>query len=854
MKQYKVKRWIGMILCGVYIFSTVSCAKKNSKTEPDSSGTTTETEYTSTEEPDMSVFTKTMDRTTGISYVSEDTPYFELRDIEQFYTYKENQYSWIINVDAKSSIAAILMEINGPSENENAPYTSGNYIFVINDQGDVIQEINVQDMVQEDPLDMLKVLIDKDGNLLLAVHIIDKNTSSSIGIRLHKFEIEEGQLIDSIELKDPEGIDKFTSYTDILKDQKGNFFVCGNRDMGIGSGHFVSVFNPDTDLLFTLNEQESGDIAWFYLERMFTDGEFVYVSVIQYDGKATRKDDPEDVVNKQYIYPIDVEGQKFGEALQGAGADMNIYDVQSGDGELYYKDNTAVYRIQPADNREIPLFFWKDIDVNFAAFEVSVAVLSDGKILIGQSLHAESDGEEPVYQWSMLERQAVNPNSGKKILHIGTYDIDWSAPLVKTAYLFNRYSKDTHAEIFDYAAADTASVPEKRFELMNQAILAGNTPDVLFEPSDMYSNNHFEQYANRGLFTDLKDRITSDDAFPTSDFYENILNASEKEGHIYYLFPYFYLRGYEAEIAITGDQRSWTIDELDIFSGEIPEHMSMFWNDAIYEDLLRDMMLTSMDEFINVTEKKAQFNTPEFQEILEFVMLNAMSAEKLSEFHEEGSWDYSIMPVFRPAMYFSAGEYLEYGDVESTVFAGVSSSGKDGVFGVPAVLAGIMRSSELQEESWVFIKYLFSEEIQDSITKFHIPVRKSSLDKRIDAEMQFLHSMSDVAGRNLEIMQSMPNLKDPMDPLDPMDGEISDDGDTLHTSAHETYDLVEIEQRREKQFRDLIASVQGIQCMNMEIWDIIGKESSAFFAGEISSQATAAIIQEQVEKLIREWS
>ena len=836
----KMKKVIVLFLCAVCFFTATSCEKKNTETNTETNGINT----ISTDQKASARLTNT-ENTGDISHVAQDTPYFTMRYIESIYENDAYQNSYVRNIVVAESKAAVLMEISDAPKNDNENWVNRFIILIVDERGRVIREINVQDIIQDPTEQVMKILVDKNNNLMIAVKIFNSESLYDSGIRLYKINMNDGNLIDVGDLTYPKNAieagypgmqGEYVYFTDILIDKNNCFFISGQIDSIFNT--FILAFDENLQYWFALEDyeaQNTNEDSWYFQNNLFTDGEHVYGIVTHYIEGTTNKDDKlHHSEFEQYIHPINTKEYKLDPALQGVGSGMQIYQIQSGFDGLYYKDNIGIYRIFPSQESMESVFLWKDLDIDFSGFEVETIVMSENTVLAFDSLHRESEGEEFYCQWLMFNKQDINPNSGKKILRIGSNDFMEDNTLPKAVYLFNQYSKDTHAEIFSYKADNIMLMhPEKQIDRMNQSILSGEAPDIFFASSDMYENDHFEQYANRGLLVDLKEKINIDDELVMADFYENILCAAEKNGHIYYMFPYFRVEGYEGKTAWIGEQSSWTIDELNDFSQSLPNGMSLFSYDTVQEDLLREIIRTSLDDFY--MEKTASFDTLEFQNLLEFVKINAVSLKKITELEEKGQWDYNLVPVFYPSTYSSAMEFFWlYDEMEPTTFVGYPTIKESKRLCTPGKLVGIFASSSQQESAWTFIKYLFSEEIQDTTVGYSIPVRKTSIEKRIDAAKQEYMEMFG------ERVQFDGNQTNPTEIA-----EVS-----IVSNASSEYSHNKALDVREEKFKKILSDIQGVQCIDKEIWTIIEEESLFFFIDAVSSKEAADTIQERVAELL----
>ena len=826
MTKDKFKKWIVVLLCGVYLFSMTSCKKKDINTN--TSENENETPVT-VESQGIAEFINSSGNSQGINVVPAETPYFEARQLKTFFETEQNQYSNMVSVAVSKSKIAILIKINNIPQNEDDLNISNYFIYIMNMQGEMIQEIDVQDSIQEEIDFGEKIQFDKNENLIFTTNI-SKKDFSGYGFRLYKIDVNNGNLIDQLDLIPPDNNGMYITYSDVLVNHEDYIFISGHKTTSNVRGlNFVTVFDETGTPDFTLDNVELGGM---FGSELYSDGRNIFISMHY----------PEDYGHD--IRAIDMDEQKFSESIQG---NLDSMQVWSGNDGIYFHDNKGIYQFQPLQTIISPVFLWKDIDMDLGSFSLlEFFVLSEDKILVYGEVVSDDQINMADYQWYMMEKQAVNPNSGKKILRIGGYTIAADKSLLKAVYLFNQYSKDIHAEIFDYfpAVGDVLIFTDRissTDELMHETILAGDRPDVFYEVSDLPESSRFEQYVNNGLFTDLKEKISTDSELIMSDFYQNILYAAEKNGHIYYMFPCFWIPTYVGERVLVGDHvGSWTLDELDKLAKILPENGSLFHPLVTNEELFRDIMLVSLDEFINWEEKKVHFDKPEFQKILKFVKTNSNSNRELDLLYaDEKDLRYDLYPIFEHETLFFVEELLWRWKTQYT-YTGYPAIKETQMLCQPARLIGIFNSSSLQEESWTFIKYLFSEEIQDIDTEFNIPVRKSSLEKCLEKGKK---DILDNWGVNLDLSEEKKKLLEAIGM--PASGNYYDFPEYESFSEEYGQFSKEVDARGE-QFEYLLSRIQGVQHMDLEVWEIIREESRAFFEDEKISEEAAAAIQKRV--------
>ena len=818
-----IKKGIVVFLCCCCIFTTVACGKKKAEVNPNSTGQTGQAAETKAE-GGAGTITEASALSADIELVGADSAYFTVKSLDSIFENGENQTSYVLNIAASESGAAIHMNINDVPENWEDEIIYRDVIFIMNEQGEVASEFIIQEIIPED-ISLGSMQFDKDGNLILIASRPYNESEQVSDIWIYKLSPQGELLGNKIVLTPPENGGRHIGYYGVVFDSQGYLIANGFKEEAVSNGMpvmFVTVLDENGDELFTIEDESSSpQDAWTFGTEMRTDGLKAYIGV----SPALMYGVDEDVFY-HYIHPIDVEGQKLGEALKGAGSGMNLTQVQSGDGGLYFNDYVGIYRILPEEDTVETIFLWKDIDTDFTSgFTDEVVVLSKNRILINR---LETD--EYISRWYMLEKQESNPNAGKKILKIGGYQIAGDDKLKKAIYLFNQSNSDVRAEIFDYAETKgDAILFNDQIKAMNMAILSGEAPDVLYEVTHWHGDSRLTQYANQEILVDLKEKIDGDSQFVISDYLENVILTTENDGHMYKLILDFCLPVYSGKYSLIGEQKSWTIDELNTFSTMLPEDLSLFSEDKSSESLLRDIMSTSQNIFINWAEKKVDFNTPEFQKVLEFAKANGISRAKMEFEMNNGMMMWSPTPSALQSgrIVSSMRDLYSYGS-ELDSFTSYPAVQESKMLCQPISSVAVFASTPQSDMGWEFVKLLLSDEVQ-SVNSDGIPIRKSALEKSIASKKQML--AEELEWQMQYAMESGGG------------GASMPVGNSMHGQSLDDMEIA---------FNEMISSINGVLYLDDGVWRVIEEETQAFFADQKTAEDVADIIQRRVTTLVNE--
>ena len=180
---------------------------------------------------------------------------------------------------------------------------------------------------------------------------------------------------------------------------------------------------------------------------------------------------------------------------------------------------------------------------------------------------------------------------------------------------FNRNSDKYRIEVTDYAKYNTDDDPTGGMSRLSTEIIAGTIPDILST-----SGMPLEQMGARGLLEDLWPYIDGDtelggrEALMTRVFDA----ASDREGHLYQVFSFFYINTALGASSAVGDRMRWTVADLEDALANMPEGCAIFSDRDTAPRVLNDILRRNLTDFVNWETGECSFDNDEFRSLLQF--------------------------------------------------------------------------------------------------------------------------------------------------------------------------------------------------------------------------------------------
>ncbi|MBJ8099749.1 extracellular solute-binding protein [Bacillus cereus group sp. N11] len=357
---------------------------------------------------------------------------------------------------------------------------------------------------------------------------------------------------------------------------------------------------------------------------------------------------------------------------------------------------------------------------------------------------------------------------------------------------------------------------EKEISKVNTEFLSGKGSDVIvldFLPQ--------EKYVKKGLLTDLSKMMDQDKSFDKNQYFNNILDNSKINEKLYGIPLFFSLSGLVAndtaiqQSGVKVNDKEWTWSEFTSIGKELKNKGTQkhVIGNTPPEYLLQSLVYDQYAELVDKATGKAKFESELFVQMLENV--KKMYDEKIvtaDQVNLEEAY-FSLVSINKVEDYFSTGAVYAMKERTKMYQKPHIAGQKRGVAFTPRTTVGINEKSPVKKEAWDFLKFLMSEERQES-KEFYLkinafPINKLAYEKQI------------------KILKEKGKLEHP-------------NGSINITES----DIQGLEQ--------MVAGINVQSPIETKIESIIAEESKSYFNGQKSAKDVAELIQNRVTTYINE--
>lgn len=620
--------------------------------------------------------------------------------------------------------------------------------------------------------------------------------------------------------------------------------------------YYLEKINMDGEQLFSICINELPDVqkqitengGWFYMGRIMLYQDKIYAQIMDniclFDlngnyQKMIVTGNKEDAVDVSNIYALasgkvagigwDDNGVNIGYVdmntgtltdttkLPGYSYDYSIYPGNS-KYELFLVNSIGLYGYNMGDTETQLLMNFVDSDI--AGYSVyNVISINDDEFF---AMYDAEDG-------NALGRFTKVPPSevkDKKTLVLACNGIDYDVRnnIVK----FNKNNDEYRITIQDYAALyNTEDDYQAGLNRLNADIVSGKIPDILVIDDNM----PVESYVSKGLFEDLKPYIEKDEELDIDNFMPNILDAFSVDGKLYRLVPSYMISTLIAKTSLVGEERGWTIGEVNQLMSGMPAGTSFLPN-MDRERMLLNCMTMAGNQFLDFDAGTCNFDSDAFIEMLEF--LKQFPEQIDDTVYDDSYWE-SYDTMWREnraiAMSYSVSGFKDYNYTKKGTFGeditliGFPSSNEDGSSIIPAMQLAMSSKSANKEGAWQFMRGYLTDEYQDEIT-YGFPVSIRALDAMGEKAMK-------------------------------VDTYIDENGNEVESPDYYYMNGVDVEikpmtQEEVENLKQMLYTFNQVYTYDQELMNIISEESAAFLSGQKNARDVASIIQSRVQIYVNE--
>jgi hypothetical protein len=307
------------------------------------------------------------------------------------------------------------------------------------------------------------------------------------------------------------------------------------------------------------------------------------------------------------VTPIDPDAKSWGAPRPLTGSAASIYP--GGDTyEFLYTSGDSLYGWPKGADAPQKLLSWSSSGIDCGQV-FTMTFLPDGR---GAALLWDDSDMSAAGSVALLFPADEDAMAGRTVLTLATMGLDSETRAMVMD--FNRTSRDYRIEIQDYSEYNTPDDASAGLTKLNTEILTGKMPDLL----DVSDALPLRQYAQRGYLEDLWPYIDSDAELGRAGVMERALQSAEIGGKLYQVFSSFTLDTLAGASQAVGDKEGWSLTDLRAAMEKMGPECCILEQNETRDSIFSSLFSRSLDRFVDWDAGTARFDSPEFQEILDF--------------------------------------------------------------------------------------------------------------------------------------------------------------------------------------------------------------------------------------------
>ncbi len=618
----------------------------------------------------------------------------------------------------------------------------------------------------------------------------------------------DGTLVYETDLSDAIGGSSDEYFRGIVADQESHVYVFGENKSYL--------FDQDGKYVGSIDVTDGSD-SYLNSFGLAKNGK-VYASYYSYNGNGS----------ENLLAELDFEGRKvaktYGHFVSGYSSEGI---VSASETTFLCNEGTSVYEYDMTNESSKRLFNWLDSDLN-GQYIRNMVVNEDGTIYV--SYYDYESQDSGLVKLVKTESSQV---AKKEVLVIGSLYGD--SDLMNAATKFNKANDQYRVTVKSYidnSAEWTENTYSDAITAMNNDIISGKGPDLF----DMSGLNE-QQLVGKGALEDLTPYLESSSKFKRSDFFEGILDAYTINGVQYAIPKSFSLETVVGFGKDLGGKEGWTLAEIVDYGKKNPG--KKLFHSMTKEYAMYFCMMNNQNAFIDWSKGECNFNSPEFENLLEFV--NQYPSAEDYEYDETSD----AVAIERGEVLLTSAYLYNFQEIQmynymfqnDAAYIGYpTTDGKNGHTLSASSLYAISSGSTNKAGAWAFIEGYLADNTYDRWS-FGFSTLKSAFDKAA-AEATKVEYVTDEDGNQV--------LDENGEPIVIGGGGSMSYGDgwsyTYHIPTQEEVD----------QIKELIEHARPANSSDEEIMNIITEEATPYFQGQKSVSDVAAIIQSRIQLFVDE--
>lgn len=417
----------------------------------------------------------------------------------------------------------------------------------------------------------------------------------------------------------------------------------------------------------------------------------------------------------------------------------------SSDGSIFYSTPLGISKIDIKNKKteEVFNYSWCGVNRSIINYLQIVECSDDSFVLAGEKYNASPFSMAGQSDFVVVEfnKAATNPHAGKTVLELyttyGYVDDSVGDAIIK----YNDTNSDYFIEVTDrYSSYDNVdyndinsedewqnAMLKSNAEMSNglaMDIMNGEGPDILLNASELGQLN------NSNYLADLTPYVGNLDS---SKYFTNVIEASKVDGKLFQLPVCYMIDGIQTDSKYAGASGiGFTTEEYEKFLNETLNGQDIIpLGQALYFTKLFDAM---SNDFIK--NGKADFSSPEFAKLAEYVKNNVQESSKSWDemydgpvgdvYYEEtayavgapvkGDIGYSNMAAIYTTVYGIGGYFMNMAQINGgTAILGIPSTDGRGPRIAPNISVAVSAQAQNIDACGEFVKLLVSDDVQTSM-------------------------------------------------------------------------------------------------------------------------------------------
>ncbi len=510
--------------------------------------------------------------------------------------------------------------------------------------------------------------------------------------------------------------------------------------------------------------------------QLFTGDSNVAVLVNRHDAICVLSIDPNSLQvtvtdNAEMHLPEEVEFSRF--SIQGA----------------YAIDYQGVYNFDFYKGTVTEIADWNRIDVAPSKYinAYSNTYVLDDDTMIRSTRPNDSSGSDELM---IMKHRDKDPNDDKKVLTIGGY-----APrtdlMNRAVYLYNTGDYDCRIEFVDYwdkyPYDDAAGLSRANAAFISD--MSNGKGDDMFGGIEF----NYDQLGDSGVVLDISELFSDDPTINKNDYLSCVTDLTLHNGKMFKIFPSFYVWGYVGYSEDIGTDNRLTINRVLDLAKDIDSDQMILTN-ASRTDLAINAIMYRFSDF--VSEQGFTISKQELEELAEYADTYGIADNENYPNIDTNLSYVTGQLLLSDARISSPSDFNRYEQSGSSTmtYYGIPSIRDSARVCVPQSVIAISAGTRNKDACMDFIKVLLSDEVQQYAMELgKIPVSVDMFQRQITLAM------------TVEEPQAVPLVS--------------------HTNVSKP-----MTQESADQYRECVASVNCIQYVDIDLWNILRDEFESYYS------------------------